>query len=160
MLTSEFKGQSRIYIADVETPGEEPLSVNFLFDQEPLHGNLDLLVVKDDFAVVTYSSSTEPPKVYMLTFTNIQDCQSLKDLKYDNILLDEVKINSPELLDQVKTMKHEAITLENGAEAYFIRLGDEAISNSPIKGENGKHPMLVLLHGGPFGASPRDMFMI
>jgi len=41
-----------------------------------------------------------------------------------------------------------------------LRLSDEALQNSPGKGENGKHPMMTLIHGGPFGASPQDMFLI
>ena len=38
------------------------------------------------------------------------------------------------------------ITLENGAEAMFMRYGDLAADK--------KHPMLLVIHGGPFGSSP------
>ena len=50
--------------------------------------------------------------------------------------------------------------LENGAEGYFLRLNDEKLETSPARGENGLHPMTTLIHGGPFGASPQDMFLI
>ena len=43
------------------------------------------------------------------------------------------------------------ITLENGAEAMFLRYGD--------LDPNKKHPMLLLIHGGPFSASPFQMFL-
>jgi len=44
--------------------------------------------------------------------------------------------------------------LKNGAEACFVRLGDERLKVNPGKGENGKYPMITLLHGGPFSAAP------
>ena len=42
------------------------------------------------------------------------------------------------------------ISLENGAEAMFYRPGD--------LDETKKHPMLVLLHGGPFSDAPFHAF--
>lgn len=43
------------------------------------------------------------------------------------------------------------IKLENGAEATFMRYGD--------LDSDKKHPMLLLIHGGPFSASPYQMFL-
>ena len=48
-------------------------------------------------------------------------------------------------------MKQDLVKLENGAEALFVRSG----SLDPQK----KHPMLLLIHGGPFSASPLQMFL-
>jgi acylaminoacyl-peptidase len=52
------------------------------------------------------------------------------------------------------------VTLENGAEGYFLRLSDEALEATGAKGENGKYPMITLIHGGPFSSSPADMFLL
>jgi acylaminoacyl-peptidase len=51
---------------------------------------------------------------------------------------------------KLASIKHETIKLDNGAEAYFLRAGD--------LDESKKYPMLTIVHGGPFSASPRDMF--
>ena len=52
---------------------------------------------------------------------------------------------------KVKGYKSDIIKLENGAEALFLRAGD-------LDGSK-KHPMITLLHGGPFAASPFHMFL-
>jgi dipeptidyl aminopeptidase/acylaminoacyl peptidase len=45
----------------------------------------------------------------------------------------------------------ETITLENGSEGYFVRLGDLDTTK--------KHPMIVIIHGGPFASAPQDIFL-
>ena len=47
---------------------------------------------------------------------------------------------------------NDTITLDNGAEGYFVRSRD--------LDPNKKHPMVVIIHGGPFSSSPRDMFSL
>ena len=51
---------------------------------------------------------------------------------------------------RVKEIRHDVIALDNGAEAMLIRPGK-------LDG-NKKHPMLAILHGGPFGATFYNMF--
>ena len=41
--------------------------------------------------------------------------------------------------------------MENGAEGYFIR----STQLDPAK----KHPMYIIIHGGPFSRAPQDMFL-
>jgi len=53
--------------------------------------------------------------------------------------------------DKVKGLRTDMVTLENGAEAMFYRPGD--------LDETKKHPMLLIIHGGPFSASPYHMFL-
>ena len=48
--------------------------------------------------------------------------------------------------ERVQGVRYDMITLENGAEAMFMRYGDLAADK--------KHPMLLVIHGGPFGSSP------
>jgi poly(3-hydroxybutyrate) depolymerase len=57
---------------------------------------------------------------------------------------------SQELKKCIAGTKTEIIKLENGADAFFLY---------PTHVE-GKRPMVVLLHGGPFSASPYQMFLI
>ena len=52
---------------------------------------------------------------------------------------------------KVKGYKRDIIKLENGAEACFMRAGD--------LDKDKKHPMITLMHGGPFGSSPLHMFL-
>lgn len=53
--------------------------------------------------------------------------------------------------NKVNNVRQDIVRLENGAEAMFLRSGDLA--------SDKKHPMLLLIHGGPFSASPYQMFM-
>jgi len=53
--------------------------------------------------------------------------------------------------NQAQGIKQDTFTLENGAEAMFMRSGDLA--------SDQKHPMLLIIHGGPFSASPYQMFL-
>lgn len=55
------------------------------------------------------------------------------------------------LSQEVAGYHNETIALENGAEAYFMR--------SANLDKDKKHPMVVIMHGGPFSASPRHMFL-
>lgn len=59
-----------------------------------------------------------------------------------------------ELKSKVDTIKKEFVTLENGAEGYFLRMHSDTPALS-----NGKLPMITLIHGGPFSSSPQDMFL-
>lgn len=40
-----------------------------------------------------------------------------------------------------------------------MRLSDQNLAQSGAMGENGKFPMITLIHGGPFSSSPADMFL-
>jgi len=51
------------------------------------------------------------------------------------------------MISDLESTVHETISLENGAEAFFLRSGN-------LAGDK-LHPMLVMLHGGPFGSSPK-----
>ena len=72
-------------------------------------------------------------------------------------LLEELNLESPGdefghfYSDSVRNVRQDFICLENGAEAMFLRPGDL----DPSK----KHPMLLIIHGGPFSSSPYQMFL-
>ena len=53
--------------------------------------------------------------------------------------------------EKISNLRYDMITLENGTEGMFVRPGDL----DPSK----KHPMLLIIHGGPFSASPFHMFL-
>lgn len=81
--------------------------------------------------------------------------ESIKDLKYKVTLLEEVKFNhnnliEKEIADFLPTIKKETIALDNGAEGHFV-------FSEKFKGE--KRPMVTIIHGGPFGCAPQDMFL-
>ena len=52
----------------------------------------------------------------------------------------------------------QTIKLENNAEGYLFSLTGEQLDNAPAKGEDGKFPLITLIHGGPFAAAPCDGF--
>jgi dipeptidyl aminopeptidase/acylaminoacyl peptidase len=54
--------------------------------------------------------------------------------------------------EEVANIKSDTIKLENGSEAYFVRWGS--------LGNDKKHPMVVYIHGGPFGTSPSEAFLM
>jgi len=80
-------------------------------------------------------------------------------ISHDNLsvkLIEEVKINDSnqiekEILEFLPSIKKETISLENGSEAHFIYSTASAF-------EGKKRPMVLIIHGGPFGCSPQDMF--
>jgi dipeptidyl aminopeptidase/acylaminoacyl peptidase len=70
-------------------------------------------------------------------------------------LLEEVKFNlniliEKEIAEFLTTIKKETIALDNGAEGHFV-------FSEKFKGE--KRPMVTIIHGGPFGCAPQDMFL-
>jgi len=56
------------------------------------------------------------------------------------------------MLTKMKQTSGQIISLENGAEAYFLK----PHGLDP----NKRHPMLVMLHGGPFSSMPYHHFTI
>ena len=48
------------------------------------------------------------------------------------------------------TIRKETIVLDNGAEGHFVY-------STYFKDE--KRPMVTIIHGGPFGCAPQDMFL-
>ncbi len=57
-------------------------------------------------------------------------------------------------MEDLGSIQKDFVTLDNGAEGYFIRLSDENLEKSVNRGIDGKHPMIVIIHGGPFSSSP------
>mmetsp|Transcript_33620 Transcript_33620/g.51820 ORF Transcript_33620/g.51820 Transcript_33620/m.51820 type:complete len:279 (+) Transcript_33620:947-1783(+) len=158
-FTNEFKGQNRLFIADLETPGKVRW-VNFLeHDPAARDGEFTLLNFSHEVAVVKHCSASSAPKVYAVVFKGADSAASVDDIKFETKLLHEIVLEE-DLAQCVGSIKKEFLTLENGAEATFFRLGDEQLADSPNRSTSGKHPMIVLIHGGPFSASPQDMFLI
>ena len=92
LITSEFKSQGRIYIADLENPGQIKL-VDFLKKHQygrHREGETSLLKLQDDLAIVKYSSCSEPPKVYAVHFQGVDNADSLDEIEFKEMLLDEV----------------------------------------------------------------------
>lgn len=109
--------------------------------------------MQGNVAIVRYNQCNSPSRVYALFFQNLDD-GNLSNIKIEHVLLNENKLHSKELSEEVSSIRKDFVRLDNGAEGYFIRLSDEKLALSPARGENGKNPMIVLIHGGPFGASP------
>jgi hypothetical protein len=150
---SEFKGQNRLYVADLENKGEVRW-INFLgkTKEQYRQGEYGLLGLHGNVAIVRYNQCNSPSRVYALFFQHLDG--NLNDIQVEHVLLDENKLHSKELSEEVRSIRKDIIKLDNGAEAYFLRLSDEKLASSPARGENGKHPMMTIIHGGPFGASP------
>jgi len=116
------------------------------------------MTLKDDVAIISYSQCNSPARVYALFFKNLEG--GLDDIKFEQVLLVENKINSQELAEAIKSIKKDFVKLENGAEGSFLRLSGDKLASSSSVGTNGKHPMLTFIHGGPFMCLPQDSFTL
>lgn len=103
-------------------------------------------------AIVSYSSCNEAPRCFILIFENLQ-AESVADVKIEANLLDEVKLGE-EMKTKIGSITKEYVTLDNGAEGYFVKMNSETPAMN-----DGKLPMITLIHGGPFSASPQDMYL-
>lgn len=128
--------------------------------KNPREGYYILLKQLGNTVIAAFNSCSEPSQIFALHFTNLDSAEALKDIQFDIILLDQVKIHDQELLGQLSSITKETVTLENGAEGYLFKLADEHLADSPSRGENGKHPLITIIHGGPFSSSPSDIFLL
>ena len=83
----------------------------------------------------------------------------MEEINFDAIELNKVPMEAC-LLKDTKSITKQIVTLENGAEAYFLKLSDEQLSLTNAANEEGRYPMITLIHGGPFSSSPGDMFLL
>lgn len=152
VFTSGYKGQDRIYIVDTET---KEMSYLRLKDQEKTLGEYQLIRKHKSMLIVKYSEATQPTQVFAVRFNQMSgDVKNLTSFDNLNVtLLEANKFDdsqlSTELTECLSKVKGEVISLENGADASF---------QYPTHCE-GKRPMIVMIHGGPFGASPYHMYL-
>jgi len=163
ILQSEFKGVERISVVDMVTKEVRMLKIpNQTCDQALRQGDYILMQVFEDTLVINYSDINTPPKIYCVHFKQIlAEGQTLSQLvdaaNLDVNILEELSLTSPGdefgrfYHDHVKSIKQDYVLLENGAEALVLWSG----SLAPDK----KHPMLVIVHGGPFSCSPYQLFL-
>ena len=113
-------------MADLDLPNSKPLWLNLKHSADPhsRQGDYTLYSMKDDLAIVKYSSCFEAPEVYALHFKNVNSSENLESLKYEHTLLDKVSLHTPELIELTSKIKKDVLKLENGAEGYFLRLDD------------------------------------
>mmetsp|Transcript_37547 Transcript_37547/g.57518 ORF Transcript_37547/g.57518 Transcript_37547/m.57518 type:complete len:383 (+) Transcript_37547:985-2133(+) len=161
VLQSMIRGQYRVYIADLEK--QDSLRwLNFL-DKVPEHfreGEYQLLKAVGNFIFVSYSQNNQPPKLYCLVAEGIEEAKSSDEIKFTPVLLDEVTFDES-IQKEINSIQTDVVRLENGAEGYLIRLGDDRLPNSFASGApSGKHPIVTMAHGGPFTAFSRDLFNI
>jgi len=161
LISSEMKGQERIYIADVESKQVKMLRLADS-DKTSRVGNYTLLRKFKDLVLLKYSELNVAPQIHAVRFQNTATAQNLDELlAKENLnfsLIEKLDLEADKsefgefFSEGVKSYKQDFIKLENGAEAYFQRRGDL----DPEK----KHPMIVLIHGGPFSSAPHSAFLI
>lgn len=89
VFESPFKGQHRVYLVDLET--REVRWLNFLHKESVFDGDYELQRVYKNTIVVRYSSYNQPTQIYAVTFD--MAAESLKELKYQTSLLEQVQFN-------------------------------------------------------------------
>ena len=73
LVQSEFKGQTRIYIADLENKNQVRW-VDYLGKSDtPRDGDYGLIRLREDVAITYFSSVSCPPMIHMVTFGNVQN---------------------------------------------------------------------------------------
>jgi acylaminoacyl-peptidase len=97
--------------------------------------------------------------VYALSFNQVEKWERVEDaMKNITVkLLEEVKFNKEdpiekEIVENLPHFKKETITLENGAQGHFVW-------NEHPEYKGKRRPMITIIHGGPFGCGPQDMFL-
>ena len=68
----------------------------------------------------------------------------------ENLKVTEVDKIEVDLDESITDATHEILRLDNGAEGMFVKPGG--------LDETKTHPMVVLIHGGPFGSANWHMF--
>jgi dipeptidyl aminopeptidase/acylaminoacyl peptidase len=141
-----------VYVVDTDSKEVRWLNVLGKGRDERMTGDYELVKSHDNTLVVKYSSYSRPTEVYGVVFKNTS-CDSLDGLladsnivvkKIEGLEIDPKKEFEKELGDFLPTIKKETINLENGAEATFVY-------SSKFE---GKRPMVLVIHGGPFGYGP------
>jgi hypothetical protein len=109
----------------------------------------------DDTLVIKYSHTNLPPRVLSVRFKSTEGnlASLLADGNLEVNVIESIDLKTPIgdaafsefLASEVESFVHETISLENGAEAFFIR--SKNLDSAQL------HPMVVILHGGPFSAS-------
>ena len=124
-------------------------------------GQYDLMRIFEDTMIINYTEPSQPAKIFCVRFKAIEAEQTLDQLldasNLEVNLLEQIDFESVGdefgqfYSEKVRSTTYDMIKLDNGAEAMFIRSADL----DPSK----KHPMLLVIHGGPFSASPYQMFL-
>lgn len=159
MINTCNKGKEILVLVDVETKDLKVLT-------NPDMDTNDFIAVRDivdDYVFVVSSSFNQSASTYILTDFNSETPKWTKICKIDVSVPSEVSSKSPlpkstknyEYLQKVIShIKVDTLTSEEGAEGYFIRVVD----NGDIF-ENAKRPTILLMHGGPHGSFPMNVFL-
>jgi len=120
------------------------------------------MCVFEDTLVINYSEASLPTQIYTVRLKEIlTEGQTVDQL----LQMSNLEVNMLEKLclasagdefgqfyhEKVQGVQQDIFALENGAEAMLLRSGDLA--------SDKKHPMLLIIHGGPFAASQYQMFL-
>ena len=136
---SYIKGKKRIYVVDTDT-----MRVDWIGLRDQSGGTYELLLVKEEVLVFQFTTYTTPPRVYLARFPFERD----DPISHFSIqLLDQVCFVDKDLREKISSIKHETISLGNGAEGYLL-----------YKPSTTKLPLVVVIHGGPFFCSLKDIF--
>lgn len=120
-----------------------------------MDGEYELMGTYGNFLFIRYSTTNTPPMIYLVNFKTTEKSTIEEFIDRSNllvVLLDKTSFCSKHnqidrsVADILPTISRETITLENGAEAHFMRSSEL----DPLQ----KHPMISIIHGGPINASP------
>jgi len=123
-------------------------------------GTYSLLRKFKQILFIKYAEITDPGAIFAVDFKSVEvpDLTALFDK--ENLGVTEIERNvisvkkDPAFAEEFEKVvggaSHEILRLENGAEAMFIRPGG--------LDQDKTHPMIVQLHGGPFGSAAWHMF--
>lgn len=148
LMQSPSRGQNCLFLVDLD--GQDKVACVPVLDRQD--GEYELLKVYDDFALVRFSATSVPSQVYLVRFGN--DSSPLEGIE-TSLVEDAAPSPTPDgpIAKLVDGVRQATVQLENGAEGY-LWLPSGAIT------KDRNVPCVVMVHGGPFSASPRDTFLI
>ena len=141
LFISPCKARIRLYSVNLTTKEVKWVALSNKGEE----GEYNLLDTHGHQALVTFSTFNTPPQAHLITFSD--------DLcSHSSFLIDQMEITCDSLREQIASIQCSDVNLENGAEAQLYYL--------PVPENAPPRPMLLIIHGGPFGLSYRDSFLL
>ncbi|GBG25434.1 Acylamino-acid-releasing enzyme [Hondaea fermentalgiana] len=169
LMQSPSQGQNLVFLVDLDATDEvTALEISCDESSESLNeGEYELIKIRDACALIRFTSTTHPGKMLLLRFTDREkpSCGIVAITLYDRLDGNKPHLKvSRSIADKeapcdwlfTRASLHEhRVSIASGAEGYLAYMKDASST-----GSKGDLPCVVIIHGGPFSASPRDAFSL
>jgi len=145
LFQAQSKGLNLVFLCDLDKDGSVTQLKLPEGDIDNGSAGYDILALRDSTAVIQVQRFDLPPSVYAIQIKN-PNTYVWRLLEAGGRAAKSEKVNTMLL----SNCKQEVVTIDNGSEGYLQY-------NASLEGPRG---CVVILHGGPFGASRQDAFLL